>query len=44
MLSLPYHLTTTYTGLVTLMFMYLPSGIDSVYPERNVQVTLRAMF
>jgi uncharacterized iron-regulated membrane protein len=34
-LALPYHLMITYTGLVTLMFMYLPSGVNSVYPERS---------
>jgi uncharacterized iron-regulated membrane protein len=34
-LALPYHLLITYTGLVTLMFMYLPSGVNSVYPERS---------
>jgi uncharacterized iron-regulated membrane protein len=33
-LALPYHLMITYTGLVTLMFMYLPAGVNSVYPER----------
>jgi uncharacterized iron-regulated membrane protein len=34
-LALPYHLMITYTGLVTLMFIYLPSGVNSVYPERS---------
>lgn len=34
-LALPYHLMITYTGLVTLMFMYLPSGVQSVYHART---------
>ncbi|SDG77979.1 MULTISPECIES: PepSY domain-containing protein [unclassified Duganella] len=34
-LALPYHLMITYTGLVTLMFMYLPQGLSAVYPERD---------
>jgi uncharacterized iron-regulated membrane protein len=34
-LALPYHLMITYTGLVTLMFMYLPQGLNAVYPERD---------
>jgi len=33
-LALPYHLMITYTGLVTLMFMYLPAGLNAVYPEK----------
>lgn len=33
-LALPYHLMITYTGLVTLMFMYLPSGVQAVYPDK----------
>ncbi|WP_296952697.1 PepSY domain-containing protein [uncultured Massilia sp.] len=33
-LALPYHLMITYTGLVTLMFMYLPSGVQAVYPGK----------
>jgi uncharacterized iron-regulated membrane protein len=32
-LALPYHLMITYTGLVTLMFMYMPWGVKAVYPE-----------
>lgn len=31
-LALPYHLMITYTGLVTLMFLYLPFGLNSAYP------------
>jgi uncharacterized iron-regulated membrane protein len=34
-LALPYHLMITYTGLVTLMFMYLPSGVQAVYPDKS---------
>ncbi|ASU41142.1 hypothetical protein hmeg3_24465 [Herbaspirillum sp. meg3] len=30
-LALPYHLMITYTGLVTLMFMYMPWGIQTAY-------------
>ena len=32
-LALPYHLMITYTGLVTLMFMYMPWGPEAVYKE-----------
>src|SRR5690606_38017109 len=31
-LSLPYHLVITYTGLITLMFLYLPFNPQPVYP------------
>lgn len=30
-LALPYHLMITYTGLITLMFMYMPVGVQTVY-------------
>ncbi|MBB5607936.1 MULTISPECIES: PepSY domain-containing protein [unclassified Janthinobacterium] len=30
-LALPYHLMITYTGLVTLMFLYMPSGATAAY-------------
>lgn len=30
-LALPFHILITYTGLVTLMFIYVPWGIDLVY-------------
>lgn len=30
-LALPYHLMITYTGLVTLMFMLMPSGVQVAY-------------
>ena len=32
-LALPYHLMITYTGLVTLMFMYMPWGQEAVYKD-----------
>lgn len=31
-MALPYHLMITYTGIVTLMLMYLPWGIKAAYP------------
>jgi uncharacterized iron-regulated membrane protein len=34
-LALPFHLMITYTGLVTLMFMYLPAGVQAVYHDRT---------
>jgi len=30
-LALPYHIMITYTGLVTLMFLYMPSGATAAY-------------
>ncbi|MDQ7968850.1 MAG: PepSY-associated TM helix domain-containing protein [Oxalicibacterium faecigallinarum] len=30
-LALPYHLMITYTGLITLMFMYMPAGVQVAY-------------
>jgi len=30
-LALPYHLMITYTGLVTLMLMYMPAAVDAQY-------------
>ncbi|KQP37134.1 PepSY-associated TM helix domain-containing protein [Pseudorhodoferax sp. Leaf274] len=32
-LALPYHLMITYTGLVTLMFLYMPWGQEAVYKD-----------
>ena len=32
-LALPYHLMITYTGLVTLMFLYMPWGQEAVYRD-----------
>lgn len=34
-LALPFHVLITYTGLVTLMFMYVPWGIDLVYGKER---------
>lgn len=34
-LALPYHLIITYTGIVTLMFMYLPWGAEVLYPNER---------
>ncbi|TWI61164.1 putative iron-regulated membrane protein [Pseudoduganella lurida] len=34
-LALPYHLMITYTGLLTLMFLYFPQGIAAVYPDKD---------
>ncbi|HEY9255911.1 MAG TPA: PepSY-associated TM helix domain-containing protein [Stenotrophomonas sp.] len=34
-LALPYHAMITYTGIVTLMFMYLPWGIGARYPDNE---------
>ncbi len=31
-MALPYHAMITYTGIVTLMFMYLPWGVKVAYP------------
>lgn len=32
-LALPYHLVITWSGLVTLMFLYLPGGIEQAFPD-----------
>jgi uncharacterized iron-regulated membrane protein len=32
-LALPYHAMITYTGIVTLMFLYLPWGVQAAYPK-----------
>ncbi|AMJ55705.1 MULTISPECIES: PepSY-associated TM helix domain-containing protein [Stenotrophomonas] len=32
-MALPYHAMITYTGIVTLMFMYLPWGVSTAYPN-----------
>jgi len=34
-LALPYHLMITYTGLLTLMFLYLPFGLDAAYGSQR---------
>ena len=31
-MALPYHAMITYTGIVTLMFLYLPWGVKAAYP------------
>ncbi len=45
-LALPFHLMITYTGLVTLLFMYMPWGIQAVYKGNeqafNAEVAARA--
>jgi uncharacterized iron-regulated membrane protein len=33
-LVLPFHFVITYTGLITLMFLYMPWGIKAAYPTR----------
>jgi len=33
-LALPFHFVITYTGLITLMFLYMPWGIKAVYPGK----------
>lgn len=32
-MALPYHAMITYTGIVTLIFMYLPWGVSTAYPK-----------
>ncbi|MBP0596487.1 PepSY domain-containing protein [Herbaspirillum sp. LeCh32-8] len=34
-LALPYHLMITYTGLITLMFMIMPWGVQTAYQEKG---------
>ncbi|MBA4503254.1 PepSY-associated TM helix domain-containing protein [Marinobacterium marinum] len=34
-LALPFHLMITYTGLVTLMTLYVPWGMDKAFPEQE---------
>ncbi len=34
-LALPYHVMITYTGLVTLMFMYMPWGVQANYGDNR---------
>lgn len=45
-LALPFHLMITYTGLVTLLFMYMPWGIQAVYngddKAFNAELAVRA--
>lgn len=37
MTALPYHAMITYTGIVTLMFMYLPWGIKARYASDEMR-------
>ncbi len=41
-LALPFHLMITYTGLVTLMFMYMPWGAQAVYQGDEKTFTAEA--
>ena len=41
-LALPYHLMITYTGLVTLMFMYMPWGPQAGYKDHGGQQAFMA--
>ncbi len=34
-IALPYHLMITYTGLITLMLIYIPWTVSAAYPEDN---------
>lgn len=34
-IALPYHLMITYTGLITLMLIYIPWTVTTAYPEDN---------
>jgi uncharacterized iron-regulated membrane protein len=43
-LALPYHLMITYTGLLTLMFMYFPQGIQAVYHEDKPDTFFAELF
>ncbi|QOF80090.1 PepSY-associated TM helix domain-containing protein [Variovorax sp. 38R] len=40
--ALPFHLMITYTGLVTLMTLYMPWGADSAPPAAQIRPALRA--
>lgn len=42
-LALPFHIVITYSGLITLMFMYLPWGVDAAY-GRNREAFDQAVF
>ncbi|MDO5101663.1 MAG: PepSY-associated TM helix domain-containing protein [Lautropia sp.] len=41
-LGLPFHLMITYTGLVTMMLMYMPWGAETAFPTPPQQTALRA--
>ncbi|HEY0335025.1 MAG TPA: PepSY-associated TM helix domain-containing protein [Stenotrophomonas sp.] len=36
-LALPYHAMITYTGIITLVFMYLPWGLNARYPTDEMR-------
>ena len=36
-LALPYHALITYTGIITLVFMYLPWGLSARYPSDEMR-------
>lgn len=38
-LALPYHLIITYTGIITLMFLYLPWGAEALYSNDRQAMT-----
>src|SRR5690606_18688133 len=40
-LGLPFHLMITYTGLVTLMLMYMPWGSDAAFKEASQRQTMQ---
>ncbi|WP_161813077.1 PepSY-associated TM helix domain-containing protein [Steroidobacter agaridevorans] len=42
-LALPYHAMITYTGLVTLMFMYMPWGIEANYSDNREAFSKEAL-
>ena len=42
--GLPFHLMITYTGLVTLMALYVPWGMQAQYPTRADQARFNAEF
>lgn len=42
-LGLPFHAMITYTGLVTLMFLYVPWGFETAYPETQDRTAFAAL-
>ncbi len=34
-MALPFHIMITYTGLITLMFLYMPFGREAAYPDNQ---------
>lgn len=41
-LGLPFHLMITYTGLVTLMFLYMPWGVQAAYPTTEARAEFQS--